>query len=436
MPTFSQTIPAIDQNLAGVWTEQDQNQYNKLPYYLELDSTERRKRFSVWPNLLTDTIKWKPNMADTMKMVITEESPLLRQEARPNSIAVAPKTDISTVKERAVTASLAWQRFVSPNCRFLPSYQDFVKEQLSPTRKSVEKDRDWFEECFYRTYVWDYSPRVFVAGYGLVTVPVGRSGTTSLKTSAILQYLAGLCPSNGFLTYQHMFDIIDEAQQTIGMTPYEGSNLPKGADESIDDKFCLVQSNESFRQWVNDPWVKENRVLTTDIVNKPYKGSVQGSYMSRIERNPLRWAQANDGTITLPSPEVTVMNNDQNELNRTMPNPLYAKITNSQFELAWLVGGRHYRRIETGAPPEFFAGGTGDPQKLAGMNWNGLIYSNKNFLMYEADSNGTPVPSINEFGHYMRWQGELSLGMIGPNAHNILPILYRRRRGISNVLSS
>lgn len=436
MPNFSATIPAVDQNLAGYWTEQDQDQYNKLPYYLELAATERRKRFSVWPNLITETVKWKPNMADTMKMVITEESPLLRQEARPNSIAVAPKTDIANVRERTVTASLAWQRFVSPHMRFLPSYQDFVKEQLVPTRKSVEKDRDWFEEVFYRTYMWDYSPRVFVAGYGLVDVPTGRSGTTSLKTAAVLQALAQLCPNDGYLTYQHLFDIVNEAEQVIGMTPYSGSNLPLGADQGMDDKYCLVQSHESFRQFVNDPWVKENRVLTNDIVNKPYKGAAMGSLAHRLERLPIRWSQDSAGAITLPSPEVVTADNNQGELNRTKPNPLFSLPKNSPFEIAWLVGGSHYKRIETGAPPEFFSGGTSDPQKLAGMNWNGMIYANKNFIVYEKDDAGNIVSSINEFGHYMRWQGELSCGMIGPNAFNVLPILYRRRTGLTNVLPS
>jgi len=436
MPSFNPTMPAIDANMNGVWSEQDQDQYNKYPYYLEVASTMRRKKYSVWPNLITETVKWKPNMANTLKMVIPEESPLLRQEARPNSIQVAPKTDVATVSERTVEASLAWQRFQSPHMRFLPSYQDFIKEQLVPTRKSVEKDRDWFEECFYRTYMWDYSPRVFVAGYGIVDVPVGRSGTTSNKTAAVLKALANLVPSNGFLTFQHMFDIVNEAEQVIGMTPYSGSNLPGGPNSGIDDKYCLVQSHESFRQWVNDPWVKENRMLTTDIVNQPYKGSPLGSFVSRLERFSIRWSVGDTGAVSLPSPETKTADNNQNELNRTKPNPLYSLIANSELEIAWLVGGSHYKRIETGAPPEFFAGGTGDPQKLAGMNWNGLIYPNKNFIVYEKDSDGNIVTNINEFGHYMRWQGELSCGMIGPNAHNVLPILYRRRSGLSNTLPS
>lgn len=436
MPSFSSTLPAIDSNLAGVWTEQDQNTYQKYPYYLEIANAEKRARQSVWPQLLNETVRWTPNMSSTMRMVMTEESPLLRQEARPNTIQSSPLTDIATVSERTTEAVLHWQRFVSPNMRFLPTFQDFVKEQLVPTRKAVEKFRDWFEESYYRTYIWDYSPRVFVAGYGLVDVPVGRSGTTSNKTAAVLSALANLVPSDGYLTYQHLFDITNVAETEIGMTPYEGSGLPGGENSGLDQKFCLVQSPESFRQFVNDPWVKENRVLTTDIVNKPYKGPVHGTLMSRLEQLPVRWSQDSGGAITLPAPEIRTADNNQGELNRTRPNPSYAKLKNAQFELAFLVGGSHYKRIQTGPPPEFFSGATGDPQKLAGMNWNGLIYANKMFLTPEADSNGTPVWDVNSFGHYMRWQGELALGIIGPNAFNILPILYRRRLGTTNVLPS
>ncbi len=428
--------------MAGVWSELDKDYYTKYPYYLELGATARRKKYSVFPPLITETVTWKPNMADTMKLVIPETSPLTRQEARPNSLASTPLADIAMVKERTVTASLAWQRFFSPNARFLASFQDFIKEQLAPTRKAVEEQRDWFEECFYRTHMWDYSPRVWVCGYGLVNVPVGRNGTASLKDAGVLQQLVQLCPGNGHLTYQHVYDILSEAESVIGMTPYSGSNLPGGDNSPLDDKYCLVQSNESFRQFVNDPWVKENRVLTTDIVNKPYKGPIQGQVMSRLERYPIRWQVDNDGVVTLPAPEISVTDNNQNELNRTTPNPAYGKIGNigslagSPFEIAWLIGGTHYKRIQTGPPPEFFAGGTGDPQKLAGMQWNGQVYGTKDFLIYEKDSEGNIVPQTNSFGHWMRWQAELALGCIGANAHNVLPILYRRRRGITNVLQS
>lgn len=434
MPSFSATLPAIDQNLVGVWTEQDQNQYNKLPYYLEVASAERRKRYSVWPELITDTVKWKPNMANTMRMVITEESPLTRQEARPNSIQVTPMADIANVQERTVDAALDWQRFVSPHMRFLPAFQDFLKGQIVPTRQSVEAQRDWFEECYYRSYIWDYSPRVWVAGYGLVEVPVGRTNGASNKTAGVLSNLVNLLPANGFLTFQHCFDILSEAEATIGMTPFEGSGLPGGEASGLDQRFALVQSHESFRQFVNDPWVKENRVLTTDIVNKPYKGPIHGSIVPRLENKPFRWSTDNDNVVTFPAPETRIGSTAQNEFNRTAPNPAYSKISQAQFEIAWLVGGKSYRRIETGPPPEFFSGGTSDPAKIAGMQWNGQVYATKNFLVPMADAGGNIVWDTNSFGHYMRWQSELALGMIGPNAHNILPILYRRRLGTTNVL--
>jgi len=442
MPDFSQALPAVDQNLAGVWSELDKDYYTKYPYYLEMASTARRKKYSVFPQLITKTRRWTPQMGDTMKLVIPETSPLTRQEARPVGLASAPLSDIAAVKERTVTASLAWQRFFSPNARFLNSFQDFISEQLAPTRKAVEEQRDWFEECFYRTHMWDYSPRIFVAGYGLVNLPVGRNGTTSLKTPGVLQQLVQLCPGDGHLTFQHLFDIVSEAESVIGMTPYSGSNLPGGESSGLDDQFCLVQSHESFRQFVNDPWVKENRMLEKDIVNKPYKGLIQGQLSSRLERYPIRWQVDDNGTVTLPSPEVSVADNNQGELNRTAPNPAYGKIGSigslegSPFEIAWLIGGEHYARIETGPPPEFFAGGTGDPAKIAGMQWNGQIYGTKDFLIYEKDADGNITPQTNSFGHWMRWQGELALGCIGANAHNVLPILYRRRRGLTNVLPS
>jgi hypothetical protein len=85
-------LPAIDQNICGAWTEQEQNLYNKLPFYLVQAQVLYRKHWTVWSKLL-DSVPWKPNQGDTMRRVGTEPTPILRQEAHPERINTVAKVD-------------------------------------------------------------------------------------------------------------------------------------------------------------------------------------------------------------------------------------------------------------------------------------------------------------------------------------------------------
>jgi len=434
MPSFA--MPAIDQNICAYWPEQDQNTYNKLPFYLDSAEASKRKRWETFEPLLTDTIDWKPNMADTLKLIITEDTPVLRQSARPNSIAVEAKGDIFNVRERTSQASLVWQKFFSPKFRFLPSFQDYMKGQLVPTRKNIEMGQTHFKEVFYRTYMWDYSPFVYVAGRGLVPAPVGRDANgNSLKTAAWIESILQDPIPPGYLTYGTCYDFMAAAQEERGMEPYEGDSAPGDGGFSLNEKFCLVTSREGYTQFVNDPWVKENRPIQLDIVNSRFKPSPMGMLMCRTERFPLRWTITSDQqSPTENAPETIVTDVNSSEYNRTLPNPLYALMANAPFEVGWLFGKNGgYRRINVGAPPEFFAGGVTDPAKIAGMEWNGRIYATKNFPIQCTDANGATQLDLNSFGEYMRWQSSLVLGCVPVNPQNVIPVIYKRRRGITTT---
>ena len=442
MPSFA--MPAIDQNICAYWPEQDQNTYNKLPYYLDKAEASARKKWETWEPLLTDTIDWKPNMADTLKLVITEDSPVLRQSARPQSIATEAKGDIFNVRERTSTASLVWQKFFSPKFRFLPAFQDFMKGQLVPTRKNIEMQITWFKEAFYRTYMWDYSPYVYVMGVGLVAAPVGRDASgNSLKTAAWLEavFQGGVTPVEGaaglpgYMTYANLYNAVGACQEIRGLEPYEGDSAPGDSGMSLSEKFCLVCSREAYTQFVNDPWVKENRMLTLDIVNSKFKPTPFGMVVARMEKYPLRWKVAADNlSPTEPAPETIVTDASSSEYNRTLPNPDYSLIKNSPFEVPWLMGKNGgYRRINVGAPPEFFAGSTTDPAKIAGMEWNGRVYATKNFPIQCTDSNGATQLDLNSFGEYMRFQASLTAGCVAINPQNAVPMIARRRKGVTTT---
>lgn len=435
MPSFA--MPAIDATICANWPEQDQHTYNRLPFYLDKAEASERDRWETWEPVLTDTIDWKPNMGDTLKLVMTEQAPVIRQSARPNSIATEAKGDYFNVRERTSTASLVWQKFFSPKFRFLPNFQDFMKGQLIPTRKTIESQIRMFKEFFYRTYCWDHAPRVYVCGVGVVDAPVGvNADGTPKKTNAWIQsLLQSMAPTSGYLTYQEVYNIASVAMEEIGMEPYSGSSTPPGNGESgLNEQYCLIQSPESYLQFVNDPWVKENRALALDIVNSRFKPTPFGLIKSRLEKYPWRWKTTADLVPSEPAPEVWVTDQNSSEYNRRLPNPDYSKISNSPFELSWFLGqSGGIRRISVGAPPDMFAGGTGDPAKIAGMEWNGRVYATKNFPIQCADANGNTQLDLNSFGEYLRFQSALTLGAVAVNPHNVLPIICRRRRGITTT---
>lgn len=434
MPDFSQTLPAIDQNLVDVWTEQNQDLYAKLPYYLVKGETDSRKRWQTWTPLLTETMPWTPNLADTVKMVMVEDSPVLRQEARPNLLAQDPLEDIYNVQERYATAQLRWQDFSSPHYRFLPSFQDFMKGNLIPARKNIEKQIKIFEDMVYRSYIWDSSPTVYVAGYGPVPVNTGASS----KTSGVWSDLLSKLPAAGYLSFEEVFKALTVFEEEIGATPYEGSGQPGGESMPLNERFCLVTSPEAWNQFVNDPWLKENRPLNMNIVTEQFKGDLWGKVRCKLERFPFRVEQVADpsvsqSSITIHAPEVTETNPNASDFNRTKPNPNYAKIDVSEIEVGWFVGGMHYKRIESGPPPEFFAGATSDPAKINGMQWNGQVTATRNFFIPGKDSAGNAVWKANDRGRFIKFIGELTTGIIGYNQQNIMPIIYRRRRGTTTT---
>lgn len=432
---FEQQIPSIDQVLCNVWPEIPQDLYQKYNYYLVKAETEKRKWKQTWTNLITETVPWTPNMGSVMRAVIVEDAPIIRAEARPRYITSDPLEDIFMTQERIAESRLQWQDFSTPHFQFVPAFQDFMKGHLIPTRKTLERQIMVFEDLFYRTYAWDYSPYLYIAGGGLVDAPAGVTASgaalSSAKTAAWLQ--AQIATQPEYLTYQELFNAAAVFAEEVGATPYQGDALPQGDNMILDQKFVLLCSNEVWMQFTNDPWVKENRPLNMNIVNSAFKGPLFDTVVGRIELNPKRFKVDANFVPTETVPETRDVNPNSPEYNRTKPNSEYKRVDSSPYEIAWLIGGNNYKRVNSGPPPEFFAGPTNDPAKLAGMTWNGQVYPTRNFLIPCKDSDGTVQYKANDRGRYIKWQGTLSLGCLPINPFNVLPILLKRRRQVTTT---
>lgn len=431
---FSATLPAVDANLWNQWSQEDKDKYAKMPYFLVKDDQEMRKRYTTHTQLITQTVPWKPNEGELMKQVIVEDSPIIRQEARPNSLQEVPLADIHTVRERYVEARLYSHEFYSPHFQFLPSFQDFMRGNLLPCRRTLETQIRFYEEFFYRTYIWDYSPYVYFVGRSggeLVPAPVGSGAKTSAWIAAQLSKVSG----GGKLSFKELYKAFNVATEELSMTPYEGSTQPGGDSKPLDERYCFVTSSRQWNSWLNDSWLKENRPLNMNIVTDSFKGDIFGRIRCKIEKYPMRFAVDDDFGVTLPAPESYNVTSTDGDYNRTRMSDAYSKIANAPVEVGWLYGGRNYRKISVGAPPDFFSGSASDPSKIAGLTWNGQLNATRNFLIPKKNANDEIIWDTNNFGEYVRFQAKLALGIIATHAFNVLPVVYYRQDGIDTVLA-
>lgn len=410
-------LPAIDQDVCGAWTQLDRDTYNTVPYYLMKATAEFRRDWSVFGNLL-DSVAWKPNQGPLMKSVMTERSPVIRQTAYPQLLTEDPTTDIPITRERTATGKPRWHDFESVSFNWYPEFNDFLPHVMDAL-KDINRQVGIYEEMFYKTYMWNMAPYVYIAGYGLVAAPQAEDATG--KSAAWLQAQINRVGANGQLTYAEMFNALNKFEQEVGGTPYSGSGVPGKDSSPLTGKYGLVTASETYNSWAADPWVQVNRPLALNLISDAMYGDPWGRFVTKLEAYPRRFASTAGGaTITEHAPETVQLNPDSDDFGRTYPNPNYASPAVSQYTLSWLIGGKAYSKINVGPPPGDFT--KMDPM----MDWNGKARIIKSMLVPCTDANGNVVQKFNERGRYLKAIATLMTGIIGNNKFNVLPILHKR----------
>lgn len=429
------TLPSIDQNICATWTEVDVDFYNRLPFFFAKAQAQYRRQWQSYSKVFPK-IPWKPGMGDTMRTVIVEDSPILRQTAYPNTLRSTPLADVSNVRERKSDTVLHWQDFVTPHMSWLPVFQDFLGH-VEDNMRNLNRQIEVFEDVFYRTQIYDQAPYVYVAGGGLQVAPTGQNNAAYTAAGAKnLNWLQGsIWPAlqkatPGYLDFKTLFQVLNEFEQTVGGTPHEGDPEPDGESNPLGGKYCLMCSSEAFNQFVDDPWLKENRTLNLNIITKGYQGEIFGRITTRLERRPLRISFDPTGNPALYAPEVINMNPNDSLFGRTFPNPQYSNPSVSDTEVAFLIGGPAYKIIDVGPPPSEFTGDT-VPKDFAKMTWNAQPTMTKNFLVPCMSASGQLSFDANSFGRYLRMQATANLGIVMQNSFNILPIFFKRRVGLT-----
>ena len=445
-------------------TTDNSNNFNKLDFYLVKNEVALFPKWNVYDTLY-GSIKWQPNMGDTLQGLTPTPSPIQRSTFAPNVLADAPLKDIYKIGERNESAKLSYHRYESTRFRFLNSFESFWRDQLSYAHKDIVRQIQTSQNQFIRTLMWYQTPDLYISkgGSGYLSSSVDLDGdaakvsltqdqirtidadadSTSSTTAAIgegggQEYRDSLVTGGsgqeaGALTLKDLYKAMLVLQEDVQAPPFDRQFGTPKTSEMIKGKYVLVCSTEAWASlmWDSDLAAQTGRRLAPanmNLVNEGFAGDLWGKITVKFDPFPLRFTDT--GAWVNPQ---TVTNN------KVVPNSNYTKIASSASndigsnEVAFLCGADAFKAISVGPPPKEFAGKNVSKKKLYGMNWNGQIDLTDQFLVPTASTtditNGAGEGwDLNVYGDFLKFISQTIHGGIPGDARHCLPIVYRRRR--------
>jgi len=412
----------------NLWSIQDTELYQKLPYYLANLESKYFPKWNVW-NKLLGTKPWQKNEGTTMRGVRAEPTPIGRQLFVPNPITQAPLKDRMEVREVFEEAIVRRHLYESPYFHFLPSFQDFRKNQIGFAMKDLAAQIMCANDFFIRTAMFYYSPYIFICGKSadslgqeLIGAPtIGNTGGLYENAAKDANWLKSVIPligtSKGNLSLKACNLAGQIMREDLQAPPWEGMVNTPTDNETIKGKYLIVGSNEAFANFTFDEHLLAYKPSELNIVNDEFSGVLFGFIAYKIERFPIRIAE--DGTF--PAPQTWELNPDAYNYGETVANPDYV---NAPIELAWITGADPYQALSVGAPPSEFASGKMSEKKFASLNWNGEVRLTDNLLVNYGSNN----LDTNKYGEYLQLISDVTHGIIPVNRRHCFPMMYRRTR--------
>lgn len=427
-------LPAVNVDACSGWTPQQLNLYAALPAWFISKEVTYRKRYGNFKRIF-GSMDWVPNKGPTITGIITEPPPMITQFNFPALMASqCAKKDIIQARQRQFEVQLAHQKFESPTFQWLQSFNDFVTKMVTKHLEFVFRYQEERTAQYYRGFVFHQSPAVLWADDAslviddLCPIGLGNNAGTSGKSNAYLQARVATMGAPGNLTLKTLFFGLNYLEEDALAVPYMSGSVKD--DSFLNDKFLLMTSNEAYNNFINDPFLKENRKIDLDIVTDGFKGSIFGRVTTATHSNPLRFNVAADGSVTWPAPEAIQENPEAPNFGQTIRSCGYR---DAQYEVAFLCGAQGYDIVNVGPPPaEFAAGG---PDRISRMRWNGRPWLTDRLNIPCEDSEGNPgTPDPNTYNEFLKIISYVAMGMAPVTTRNVLPIIFRRARTITTSI--
>ena len=443
-----------------------QPEFKKLSFYLARNEVALFPKWNTYDSLF-GSIKWQPNMGDTLNGLVAVPSPVERITFAPNTLDTFPAKDQFTIGERYETAKLGAHRFESSRFRFLSNFESFWRDQLQYAHKDIVRQIALANNIFIRTLMYYQTPDVYICNQGLssqetlatysakraftgadvrlvdngsdgITTTSSHGGNSTISNSGGEIYRNDFCHGGsslaGPLTLKDIYKAMLHLQEDVQAPTFERQQNSPKTSEMLKGKYVLICSTEAWSSLLWDADLKagddgNNRLAPANmnLIHEGFAGDLWGKVTARFDPYPLRFAD--DGSFKAPQTVDTTSH-------KLVPNTNYTSISSdssdsiASSEVAFLVGADAFKTIAVGPPPKEFASKSMSAKKFYSMKWNGEVTLTDQFLIPNSGTalSDTGTQDLNVYGDYLKFISQAVFGGIPGDARHCLPIFYRRRR--------